>query len=359
MAGIEALINQAFKDLSQLSSNDYIQLLNYYGNKINTIINAGQSILSKLEKQAELYDISERVNLYTQKQLKKLEEGKRKKIISEREIEYYKNYVKASMDMRVIIQDNKKEIDLQRQNATVEMIIKKGYEILHELRAITTGHPTTFTVLVNIGTESHQIIKEVQLPLEEILNIGYLTADFHGGPSLSSTFKMRLYASKKTQREWTKKYISKDITKAYENFKSDKSALLNTINIGRQYELFKSSSNILYLENSILGQQTSVNSDTTSFVKGVDYISKDSETGQYSYESLKSFMGRDPSLANLSTILNTLSNIQNIINTMNTQIEQATMQQLNSGEVNETDVINGMVRNEIENKFKEIFGSLT
>ena len=44
---------------------------------------------------------------------------------------------------------------------------------------------------------------------------------------------MRLYASKKTQREWTKKYISKDVTKAYENFKSDKSALLNTINIGR------------------------------------------------------------------------------------------------------------------------------
>lgn len=355
MAGIEALIDQAFKDLSQLSSNDYIQLLNYYGNKINKIINAGQSILNSIEVKTETYNIDERINLYVQKQLKKFEDGKRKKIINEREIEYYKNYVKASM----AITGAKKNIDIQKQNATIELIIKKGYEILHELRTITTGHSITFTVLVNIGTRSHQIIKEVQLPLEEILNAGYLTADFHGGPSLSSTFKMRLHASKKTQREWAKKYISRDITDAYKKLQSDKNALLGITNIGRQYELFKSNTNILYLENSVLEQYALVNRDTTSFIKGEDYISKDSETGQYSYESLKSFMGRDPSLANLSTILNTLSNIQNSINTMNAQIEQATMQQLNSGGVNETNAINDMVRDEIENKLKEIFGSLT
>lgn len=350
MAGIDGLIQQAFADLSQLSSSEYAKLLKYYKSEINSIISLGQSTLSNIEKSAESYDIKDKVISYIQRMNKKFEEGKRKKVLSKREIEYYKNYAKVNMAI--------KNTEIQKQVADIESIIKKGYKILHELRIITTKQNTTFTVLVNIGTESQQIIKEVQLPLEEIINAGYLTADFHGGPSLSSTFKMRLQASKQTQKDWADKYTSTDITEAYQRFQSDKNNLLGITNIGRQYELFRKGSNLLYLQNSILGQYTSVNSDTTSFVKGVDSVSKDNVTGQYSYESLKSFIGGDPSLANLSTILSTLSNIQSAINNAEANIKQATKQQLNGSGANGTSAIDNMLRNEIDKRLREIFPSV-
>lgn len=344
MAGIDELINQAFKDLSQLSSEEYIQILKKYSSKINIIISVGNKIMERIEANADLEAIEQKA-IYWQ-EWKQNETGEN---ITERQIKYYKNYVKATK----AIAGAKSGIHIQNQNQRIEGIMKQGYKILSELRTITTGQPTTFTVAVNIGNKSQQIIKEVQLPLNEILSVSKLEADSHGGAYLSSAMKLRLYASKSTQMAWVQKYPSRDITTAYEMFEQETNGFFGITGKGRQYEFFKKGTSQYYLENSTLEELAQVARDTRSFVKDVDYISKNNETGELSYESLKSFLGGAPSLANLSTILNTLQNIQNIINTIEPQIQSMTMNELASR--NDIGNINDMIKNTIEKQLQDIF----
>lgn len=344
MAGIEAMINNVFQDLSKLSSKEYIQILKKYGSKINIIISVGNNIMQRIETNANLEAIEQKA-IYWQ-EWKQNETGKN---VTEKQIEYYKNYVKASK----AITGAKKNIDIYKQNKEIEYIMKQGYKILHELRTITTGQSTTFTVAINIGNESQQIIKEVQLPLEEILSIGRIEADSHGGAQLSSAMKLRLYASKSKKMAWVQNYPSRDITTAYEMFEQETNGFFKITGKGRQYEFFKKGTSQYYLENSTLEELAQVARDTRSFVKDVDYISQNDETGELSYESLKSFLGGAPSLANLSTILNTLQDIQSIINTIEPQIQSITMNELTSG--NDIGNINNMIKNAIEKQLQDIF----
>lgn len=342
--GIEAMINNAFRDLSKLSSEEYIQILKKYGSKINIIISVGNNIIQRIETNANLEEIEQKV-FYWQ-EWKQNETGKN---VTEKQINSYRNRVKAS---RAIV-GAKKNIDVYKQNKEIEYIMKQGYKILHELRTITTGQSTTFTVAVNVGNESQQIIKEVQLPLEEILSIGKIEADSHGGAKLSSAMKLRLYASKSRQMAWVQNYPSTDITAAYEMFEQETDGFFNITGKGRQYEFFKKGTSQYYLENSTLEELAQVARDTRSFVKDVDYISQNDKTGELSYESLKSFLGGAPSLANLSTILDTLQNIQSIINTIEPQIQSMTMNELASG--NDVGNINNMIKNAIEKQLQDIF----
>ena len=300
--------------------------------------------MQRIEANANLKAIEQKA-MYWQ-EWKQNETGKN---VTEKQIEYYKNYIKASK----AVVGAKQNIDVYKQNKEIEYIMKQGYKILHELRTIATGQSTTFTVAVNIGNESQQIIKEVQLPLEEILSIGRIEADSHGGAQLSSAMKLRLYASKSKKMAWVQNYPSRDITTAYEMFEQETNGFFKIIGKGRQYEFFKKGTSQYYLENSTLEELAQVARDTRSFVKDVDYISQNDETGELSYESLKSFLGGAPSLANLSTILNTLQDIQSVINTIEPQIQSMTMNELTSG--NDIGNINNMIKNAIEKQLQDIF----
>ena len=343
--GAEAMVNKAFEDLSQLSAENYIQILQNYGTKINVLITIGNNIMQRIETNADLEAIEQKALYWEAWQ--KNEKGKEN--ITERQLRYYKNYVKAS---RAIV-GAKKNLNVYNQNKEITIILKQGYKIIHELRAITTGQPTVFTVAVNVGDESQQIIKEVQLPLDEILSVGKLEADYHGGAQLSSALKLRLQASKTKQKAWIEKYPSTDITDIYKMFELETDGFFNIVGAGRQYEFFKKGTSQHYLEKFTLEELAQVARDTRSFVIDVDYISQDDETDQLSYESLKSFLGGAPSLANLSTILNTLQKVSNIINTIGPSVKSMTMNELTSG--NDINNINNMIKDAIEKQLKQIF----
>lgn len=337
--------------MSESAATDYITLLEKYLIKINLLLSLGQKILDRIEANSNMDDILPKMQGWEQYQIET--KGKN---VSEAQRRNYMNYIKATQ----AISHASTNLQVYKQNKEIEYLIKAGYKIIHELRAMTTGQETTFSVLVNTGTQSQQILKEIQLPLEEILSVGKIEADFHGGKTISSALKMRLEPSKVQQREWAKFYPTRDITDIYTTFAEETDGFLGVVGVGRQYEFFKKGTDSSYLESTTLEELAKVARDTTSFVKGVDYIGTDDITGQKSYESLKSFLGGNPSFANLSTIMSTLTQIQSAISMVATQgtLQEQITQQLmapNGNTPNSAKVVEEMIRKEVEKALKEIF----
>lgn len=333
--------------MSQISSEEYIALLQQYGIQINVLISKAKTLIASIQQSADTETIGYKVSSWEKSQIKK------GKTVTEKRRLGYENYATAYNALSQASSDTQTYKDIQ----DLEELIKNGYEIIHNLRKFVTKQNATFTVLVNVGGSGQKrILKEVHLPLEEILSISELQTNFHASANFITALKLRLHATKSQQIEWTQKFKTIDVTEAYSKFEETEIELMSSITgLGRQYEFFRKGTSDYYLKNSTMEELAQVAKDTRSFVKDVDLVSQDSKTGEFSFESLKSFLGGDPSLAGLSTIINTLTQIELVINSIETtKLKLITEAQLQETKINGAE-INKLIEKETFKQLQEIF----
>lgn len=333
--------------MSQVSSEEYIALLQQYGIQINMLISKAKILIASIQQSADTKTIGYKVSSWEKSQIDK------GKTVTEKRRLGYENYATAYNVLSQASSDTQIYKDIQ----DLEKLIKNGYEIIHNLRNFVTKQNTTFTVLVNIGgSGQNRILKEVHLPLEEILSISELQANFHASANFITSLKLRLHATKEQQIAWTEKFKTVDVTEAYNKFEEAERELMSNITgRGRQYEFFRKGTSDYYLKNSTMAELAQVAKDTRSFVKDVDLVSQNLETGEFSFESLKSFLGGDPSLAGLSTIISTLTQIESVINSIGTtKLKLITEAQLQGTEINKAE-INKLIEKETLTQLQEIF----
>ena len=195
--------------------------------------------------------------------------------------------------------------------------MKESYKLLEELRHQITGQETTFRVAFDVGGQVKGKIYEAMIPLQDILDMSYAEESWKASSKNAATaMKLRLGATAEQKKSWVNRYQATLISKQYRGFEQ---TLLNNgvspfTSQGRQYEFFKKSDYLYVLNNTSLNAlKESISSDNTSFVRGVDFAYWNKTSGAH-FESLKSFIGGNPSLASLSTILSTLQKTSTAIN---------------------------------------------
>lgn len=319
------------KDLAFIGSDEYLRKLQLYLRKIQILqdkmeYHIGQLEQSYINNQSWLLAAAQNWANNSKKQ---------------RSLKEQENFA-ISLNAQNQLATATKRLHRQKDTKQIELIMKESYRLIDEMRREITGEPTTFRVAVNVGGEKTGRIHEVALPLDEILSSANASAVF-GASSIRSSLGLRLHASASKRSEWVKKYHIADITEDYNYFVNNYT--MGNLNIGRRYEYFNQVNTIARaqlknLQNTTLDGQMSlfgdisaeqerlrhfeglgdsqlemmrknITRDNLSFVKGTDYI-RATRTG-YQYESLKSFLGGDPSLANLDSLFRTLSSIKDTI----------------------------------------------
>lgn len=245
-----------------------------------------------------------------------------KKGRGEKEQEAYSRYLAA----KEILTMKRTNVQQYKQVKHMERVMKSSYKLIDQLRAELTGQQTTFKIAFDVGGKTKGQIYEASVSLADILDMSHLESVYRN-TSAASSMKLRLRANAAQKKSWVSKYGADNITEQYRSFMQGFS------NTGRQYEFYRKATIAGISDASALQKlKDSISSDTTSFVKGVDFAySKD---GQQYFESLKSFIGGAPSLASLSTVLTTLqtlstalSNPQNIQQYFEAQLQQPQHQQ--------------------------------
>lgn len=295
------------KELASGNSFEYRQKLQWYLARIEILEKQASRIESNITRLSQLEQHKQIAAIWGLNKEK-----------SDAEIASFERYLGVNSMIARTKQNMQKHTEMKK----MEAIMKESYKLIDQLREEITGQKTTFRIAFSVGGAKKGSIYEMQIPLEEILSSAQLSAQWGAGSS-AAAMKLRLNASQSKRQSWLEKYSYTNITGSYRSFANltDKmttttGSKLTFANAGRQFEFYKKSR---YLEN--LDQNTlrklasSISKDRTSFVEGVDFAYKDS-TGSH-YESLKSFIGKDPSLASLSTILSTLRQTSEIIKKMN------------------------------------------
>ena len=310
-----------------MSAQEYAERLKYYLNKIETQSRSIDRLYKELQKS---YD-DNYMSLLMQASNWALTKNR-----SANDIDKYIKFKNASL----YLEQARKDIPFQQKINNFESAMKKTYKIIDELRYEMTGERTTYRVAVAVGGSKRGRLYEVDLPLQEVLNAAKLTAAWTKGKDIKSGLALQLKATAAKKAQWVKDYQSIDITDSYNYFVQNndmtmisKKNKIYTLNEGRKFELYRLAklrmsknyqlegqttlfndydTNLIKLDSSVLQQlKQQVTSDNVSFVRGVD--SAYMFGGESYYESLKSFIGGDPGLANFDTLYNTLGDLRNIM----------------------------------------------
>lgn len=198
--------------------------------------------------------------------------------------------------------------------------MKESYKLIETLRKEITGEETTFKIAFDVGGTKKGHVYELKLSLSEILDskLNFTHLSFASSSKVgnaTSTMKLRFQEFKAAdKRALYKKYSSQmgtklfDISSEYKNFQKQTTELGLTLSPGRQYEFFKKAQAIQRYDKSTLSKlRDSVITDRLPFTEGVDFAYKDNSG--YHFESLKSIIGKSPSLASFTTLLSTLQKV--------------------------------------------------
>ena len=214
-----------------------------------------------------------------------------------------------------------------QQNAEIDTMLKKGYEIIDLLRATFTGEEIVYSVGVNYRNKLY----EGNLSLAEILAMAKVEPNWKNKNN-ENIFKLRLSGSSKA--ELKNKFPQPNNDKRSTLFSSIRKYASpdKKWNRGNVYEAYKKMA-YEYGSNRIPPAKwdpnkfdeifSEVKKNTTSFVKGGDFFN----------ESIKFFDKSAPSLANLSTIKKALEVFNDIISQANTNNIKTGLQVLFNREV--------------------------
>lgn len=312
-----------------MSAEEYERRLKYYLEKIERLSKSSERILSSL---TENYLDEQNYSIFQAQALAWAQSQGR----SEREQLAYTRY----LNMSTYLQRAKTNLQFEKELKKMELTMKQTYRLIDDLRYEMTGERTTFRVAVDVGGVKRGRLYEVDLPLEEVLSVAKASPAW-GAAGIKQSLMLRLNASAKQKANWVKNYSATDITESYKDFieyygKGGQN-LLSGLNTGRKFELYRlsklytqgnrdaynpdqlsfmddpySGSSSIRLDTSVLSQlKHQVLSDNVSFVRGVD--SAYSLGGVQYFESLKSFIGGNPGLANFNTLFETLEQLKTVV----------------------------------------------
>lgn len=291
MAGIETtMLNNGAQQISgQISAKFQGELLASQ-TQISSWLSRAYQVQTDLETKAMLYE----------RQTSGLHMNKAGIYYSDKRSRIYERWYAA-----------KQVIEEQADTRKVETLLKEGYLLIDQLRHKFTGETVTYQVAFSVSIAKKTYVYEAALPLQEIMNMAKIEAVWRNS-SAASSLKLRLNATAKDRSDWVTKYSAVNITddEIYKEVMSYEK-IINLKNKGNKYEIYKKFARLsqeLNISDKQMRQELldeiiqEVKSNTASFVKGGDdqYLDK---YGQKQSISLKSFLGGNPSLASLSTMI--------------------------------------------------------
>lgn len=270
----------------------------------------------------------------------------------------------------------------RKLDSSIEGLMKNAYTLVEEIGAITTGHNPTYHIVFAVGRGKSRKIYEGDLPLSSLMQAAQLQPVWKNSSSETS-FKLRLVATEEIRKQWATQssIVALDETalKEYTSIMDEISNLTygngkritnegNKFEIYRKYLIQKQDNKDKNLLSKIAQE---VMSNTKSFAKGQDFeysttadrwllspsinlqeIADQQNTQIERYESLKSFMGSNPSLASLSTLISTLENICSTLEIDISGIQNKAQTILNS-EIRADGSLQAMLKEEIEERLRE------
>lgn len=277
----------------------------------------------------------------------------------------------------------------RKLNTSMEGLMKKSYQVIESINKITTGHNPTYHVAFAVGRGNQRKIYEGDIPINMILDAARLEPVWRNS-SIDTSLKLRLAANVDTKKQWAKLSTVTELTGdtldeyktimsaisdiTYQNKKGETRRVTNEGNkfeIYRKYLIMKQTNK----DKNLLQQITQeVMSNTKSFAVGEDFeytttannwllspsinlqdLNDNQEITRY--ESLKSFMGSNPSLASLSTLISTL---QNICSTLGTDIQaiQGKAQSILNSKIQDDGSLTSMLEKEVKERLQQELGQM-
>ena len=315
---INYLSQDILRRLADSNSTEYRKLLIKYLYSIKDLQKESKFLMESIEKESQLLSKQE----WVQRDLQAKIQEKYKKLIAQDKFKEAENLMKKdALPAYSRYLSAKHSIENVDNYNKILTLLKNSYTTIDQLRTAVTGQKTSYKLAFSTGRGEKKQYFEREISLSELLEASYLEV------TQKDLYKLRLQFSKKQKEAWIKNRASQlqygvtDITADYKkflNFIKDKPGTFG--NEGNKYEMyykFKILDQSYYSDDyrSEILERTrqEVMSNTTSFVKGVDYAYMQGYTAKY--ESIKSLFGKNPTLGTLQTMERTFAKIEEILGT--------------------------------------------